>query len=174
MLILSYRNAKENCKMYWSRGIFVQSAGWLDIDSHESLRRRTKPNRSFYHTRFRLTDQVITEWMTFSLPGDTTVSAYKMLWTSNKPAQLTHYIYCIYIHGLFREVFARFHEHILRVTWSKKKKAIVLPEGLDKLKKPDYLIGNRTLDLPACSIVLQPTIMCKVLIILSHFVKFHA
>jgi hypothetical protein len=28
----------------------VQSAGWLDIDSHESQRHRTEHNRSFYHT----------------------------------------------------------------------------------------------------------------------------
>jgi hypothetical protein len=30
-------------------------------------------------------------------------------------------------------------------------------EGLGKLKKSNDLIGNRTGDLPACSIVLQPT-----------------
>jgi hypothetical protein len=30
--------------------------------------------------------------MTFSLPGETTVSADKMFWTSNKPAQSTLYI----------------------------------------------------------------------------------
>jgi hypothetical protein len=73
----------------------VQSAGWLDIDSHESLRRRTEHNRSFYNTRWRNTDwltaQVITEWMTFSLPGDTTVFADKMFWAYNKPAQWTFY-----------------------------------------------------------------------------------
>jgi hypothetical protein len=44
-----------------------------------------------YHTWWRNTDwltaQVITKWMTFSLPGDTKVYADKMFWTSNKPAQ---------------------------------------------------------------------------------------
>jgi hypothetical protein len=34
----------------------------------------------------------------------------------------------------------------------------VRPEGIDKLKeKINYLIGNRTRNLPACSIVPQPT-----------------
>jgi hypothetical protein len=32
----------------------------------------------------------------------------------------------------------------------------VRPEGLDKLKKFDDLIGSQTHDLPACSIVPQP------------------
>jgi hypothetical protein len=34
---------------------------------------------------------------------------------------------------------------------------IVQVEGLDQLKKLNDLIGNRTRDLPACSIVPQPT-----------------
>jgi hypothetical protein len=36
-------------------------------------------------------------------------------------------------------------------------RAIVRLEGLRQLKKFNYLIGNRTRDLPACSIVPQPT-----------------
>jgi hypothetical protein len=36
-------------------------------------------------------------------------------------------------------------------------RAIVLLEGLGKLKKSNDLIGNRTRDFPACSIVPQPT-----------------
>jgi hypothetical protein len=58
----------------------VQCAGWLDTDSHESYRHGTEHNRSFYNTKWRntdwLTDQVITEWMTFSLSEDNTVSIY--------------------------------------------------------------------------------------------------
>jgi hypothetical protein len=53
-----------------------------------------------------LTDQVITEWKTFSLPGDTSVCD-KIFWTSNKPAQWT-YIYRIGINGnVFRNRFPR-------------------------------------------------------------------
>jgi hypothetical protein len=33
----------------------------------------------------------------------------------------------------------------------------MLPKGLNKLKKFIHVIGNRTRDLPACSIVPQPT-----------------
>jgi hypothetical protein len=55
----------------------VQPTGWLGIDSREAWRLRTHHNRSFYHTRWRntdwLTSQVITEWMTFTLPGDNSV-----------------------------------------------------------------------------------------------------
>jgi hypothetical protein len=61
----------------WIIPIGVQRAGWLDIDSHESWRHRTEHNRSFYHTWWCNTDwptdQMITEWMTFSLLGDTSV-----------------------------------------------------------------------------------------------------
>jgi hypothetical protein len=37
--------------------------------------------------------------------------------------------------------------------------AIVRLEGLGKLKKSNYLIGDRTRDLAACSIVPQPTML---------------
>jgi hypothetical protein len=66
-----------------------RAPGWLG-ETHTSLKEH---NRSFCHTRWRNTDwptdQMITEWMTFSLPRDVTVSADKMFWTSNKPAQWT-------------------------------------------------------------------------------------
>jgi hypothetical protein len=55
------------------------------------IKKRTEHNRSFYNTWWRntdwITDQVITEWVTFSFPGDTTMPADKMFWTSNKSAQ---------------------------------------------------------------------------------------
>jgi hypothetical protein len=74
--------------------VFRAQADWTL--THMSHKDRKEHNRSFYHTRWRntdwLTDQVITEWMTFSLPGDTTVSANKMFWTSNMPQQWTLYI----------------------------------------------------------------------------------
>jgi hypothetical protein len=43
--------------------------------------------------------------------------------------------------------------------------AIERLEGIGKLKKSDALIGNRTPDLPACSIVPQPTALIIVIII---------
>jgi hypothetical protein len=38
---------------------------------------------------------------------------------------------------------------------------IVRLEGLDKLKKSNDLIGNRTRDIPGCSIVPQPTMLLR-------------
>jgi hypothetical protein len=56
--------------------MFRAQADWTL--THRSHKDRTEHNTSFYNTRWRstdwLTDQVITEWMTFSFPGDTTVS----------------------------------------------------------------------------------------------------
>jgi hypothetical protein len=46
-------------------------------------------NISLYHTRCRNTDWLIALVITFIFPGDTTVSADKTFWTSNKPAQWT-------------------------------------------------------------------------------------
>jgi hypothetical protein len=52
-------------------------------------------------------------------------------------------------------------------------RAIVRLEGLDKLKKSNDLIRNRTRNLPACSIVLQPTTLPRAakIIILLPFVS---
>jgi hypothetical protein len=65
--------------------------------THTTHKDRTEHNPSFYHTRWHNTDwptdQVITEWMAFSLPGDIRVSADKMSWTSNKPAKWAPYRY---------------------------------------------------------------------------------
>jgi hypothetical protein len=41
-------------------------------------------------------------------------------------------------------------------------RAIVVLEGLDQLKKSSNLIGIRTLNLPACSIVPQPSTLPRV------------
>jgi hypothetical protein len=71
--------------------VFRAQADWTL--THTSHKDTEQHNRSFCNTRCRntdwLTDQVINEWMTFSFPGDTTVSADKMFWASNKPAQWT-------------------------------------------------------------------------------------
>jgi hypothetical protein len=40
-------------------------------------------------------------------------------------------------------------------------RAIMQLEGLGQLKKSNDLIGNRTRDLPACSIVPQPTMLLR-------------
>jgi hypothetical protein len=42
-------------------------------------------------------------------------------------------------------------------------RAIVRLEGLGKLKKSNNVLGNRTCDLPACSIVPQPTTLPRAL-----------
>jgi hypothetical protein len=73
--------------------VFRAQADWtLTHTCHKDMEQH---NGSFYNTRWRntdwLTDQVITKWLTLSLAGDTTVSADKMFWTSNKRAQWTHY-----------------------------------------------------------------------------------
>jgi hypothetical protein len=47
---------------------------------------------------------------------------------------------------------------------------IVQLEGLGELKKPNDLIGNRTRDFPACSIVPQPTTLPRAL---KHIPKDH-
>jgi hypothetical protein len=87
---------------------------------------RTEHNRRFCNTRWHhidwLTDQVITEWMTFSLPADTTVSAYKIFWTSNKPAKWTLSLYIhIYIYtGCFTTLGHNCRRWFPRPLWSKK------------------------------------------------------
>jgi hypothetical protein len=88
--------------------VFKAQADWTL--THTIYKNRTEHKRSFYNTRWRntdwLTDQVITEWITFILTGDTAVSADKMFWTSNKPAQWTYYMYvCMYVHNVCMYVY---------------------------------------------------------------------
>jgi hypothetical protein len=47
-------------------------------------------------------------------------------------------------------------------------RAIVLPEGLGKLKKLNDQIYNRTSDLPACGTVPQPTTLQRVIHIFTE------
>jgi hypothetical protein len=46
---------------------------------------------------------------------------------------------------------------LISVGGSVELRALVRLEGLGQLKNSDDLIGNRTRDLPACSVVPQPT-----------------
>jgi hypothetical protein len=65
-------NANIKVNIYW---VFGAQADWTL--THTSHKGTTEHNRSFHHTRWLNTDwltaQVITEWMNFSLPRDTSV-----------------------------------------------------------------------------------------------------
>jgi hypothetical protein len=75
---------------YWA---FSAQADWTLTHTEQST---IEASITFWlRNRDWLTAQVITEWMTFSLPGDTTVSADKMFWTSNKPAKWTIYTFSL-------------------------------------------------------------------------------
>jgi hypothetical protein len=58
---------------------------------------------------------MITEWMTFNLPRDTTVSADKLFWMSNKPAQWALYI-CTHISTYTCLYIWFLHMHQLKIS----------------------------------------------------------
>jgi hypothetical protein len=75
--------------------VFRAQADWtLTHSSHKDIEQSSvEASITLWRNTDWLTDQVITEWMTFSLQGDTTVSTDKMFWTPNKPAQWTLYTF---------------------------------------------------------------------------------
>jgi hypothetical protein len=68
----------RGCK--WIYSVFSAQADWTLTHTSQ---KDTEHNRNFYHTRWRNTDwhadQVTTEWIIFSLPGDTSVCRYDVL-----------------------------------------------------------------------------------------------